>query len=54
MAPAIGRRFKEGGRVMVQKYIKGTEITCGVVEDGRGHPVRFAADRDCSANGGIF
>lgn len=38
MSVAIVKALKEGRRVMVQKYIKGKEITCGIVEDGRGRP----------------
>jgi len=35
---ALKKAFKESRRVMVQKYVKGTEVTCGVVEDEEGHP----------------
>ncbi len=38
MSTALKKAFKECSRVMVQKYIKGTEITCGIVEDKEGNP----------------
>ena len=38
---ALKKAFKECPRAMVQKYIKGTEITCGIIEDGEGYPFAF-------------
>ena len=46
MSGALKKAFKESRRVMVQKYIKGKEITCGVLEDGDGKSLCPAADRD--------
>ena len=37
MPAALKNAFKESRRVMVQKYIKGKEITCGVLEDEAGN-----------------
>ncbi len=38
---AFKKAFKESGRVMVQKYIKGKEFTCGIIEgkDGKLFPL---------------
>ena len=38
---ALKKAFKESSRVMVQKYIKGKEFTCGVIEgkDGKSVPL---------------
>jgi len=38
IAAAFAKAFKESRRVMVQKYIKGKEITCGIIEDEAGRP----------------
>ncbi len=38
MPAALKKAFRECRRIMIQKYIKGTEITCGVIEDKKGHP----------------
>lgn len=38
MSVALKNAFKESRRVMVQKYIKGKEITCGVLENETGNP----------------
>jgi D-alanine-D-alanine ligase len=35
---AFKRALREGRRVMVQKYINGKEVTCGVLEDENGRP----------------
>lgn len=39
MPVALKKAFRECHRIMIQKYIKGTEITCGVIEDKKGHSV---------------
>jgi D-alanine-D-alanine ligase len=33
---ALKRAFKEGERVMVQRFIKGRELTCGILENAKG------------------
>ena len=38
MPAALARAFKECQRVIIQKYIKGKEITCGIIEDEEGNP----------------
>ncbi len=38
IATALKKAFGESRRVMVQKYIKGKEVTCGVIEDEAGNP----------------
>jgi D-alanine-D-alanine ligase len=38
MSNALKSAFRESQRVMVQKYIKGKEITCGIIEDNEGRP----------------
>ena len=38
---ALKKAFRECPRVMIQKYIKGTEVTCGIIEDGDGYPFAF-------------
>jgi D-alanine-D-alanine ligase len=35
---ALKKAFKESGRVMIQKYIRGREFTCGVLENKNGNP----------------
>ena len=32
---AIGNALKYGSEIMIQKYIKGVEVTCGVLYDGK-------------------
>jgi D-alanine-D-alanine ligase len=34
----LQKAFREGGRVMIQEYIRGRELTCGVLEDENGKP----------------
>jgi D-alanine-D-alanine ligase len=38
MTRALKKAFQESQRIMVQKYIKGKEITCGIIEDNEGRP----------------
>ncbi len=38
MTDALKIAFRESRRIMIQKYIEGKEITCGVIEDNEGHP----------------
>ena len=38
MPAALKKAFKESPRVMVHRYIKGKEVTCGVIEDEDGRP----------------
>ncbi|HEX4103943.1 MAG TPA: D-alanine--D-alanine ligase [Candidatus Paceibacterota bacterium] len=38
LGKALNVAFKEGDRVMLQGYIKGRELTCGVLEDEEGTP----------------
>lgn len=35
LAPAIASAFRRGSKVLVEKYIPGRELTCGVIEKGR-------------------
>ncbi len=36
LKPALNKAFKEGTKVLIQEYIKGVEVSCGVIEDELG------------------
>ena len=40
MIPAIHKAFEAGNRVLIERFVKGTEVTCGVIrKDGKVTPL---------------
>ncbi len=53
LAPAIERALLERPRAIAQEFIKGTEVTCSVLDDGRGTAVALMPT-EIIANAGEF
>jgi len=51
---ALDEGFKHDENVIIQEFVKGREITCGVLEDQNGMPFALPPTEIISAEGGLF